>query len=181
MVSAYFWCQCFLLKMGSAEWCFPCNWECHLWLHSILLCRTPKVSVLSKNGLHTFMDNVTWLGITVLSPYTVFLARTPEFQVLRREIQSIFFSQPTHYHCSTFLLFIVYSLHNLSCCVQVVKEQIYQACWSFNPMNTFHYFTCNRENCVHCVCINRKLQGDQFDIRKHQSEHFSLSDHQMVI
>lgn len=93
--------------------------------------------------------------------------RTPEFQVLRREIQNVFFFFPA----SALLLLHFSSLHCLFiahplCCAQVVKEQVFQACWSFNPMNTFHYFTCNRDNCVHGVSINRKLQGDQFDIRE---------------
>lgn len=58
---------------------------------------------------------------------------------------------PLLHFASLHCLFIVHLL----CCDQVVKEQIYQACWSFNPMNTFHYFPCNRENCVHCLCINK--------------------------
>lgn len=54
---------------------------------------------------------------------------------------------PTLHFSSLHCLFIAHLL----CSVQVVKEQIYQAGWSSNPMNTLHYFTCSRENCVHCV------------------------------
>lgn len=146
--------------MGSAERCCPCSWECHLLLHSLLLCRTPKLSVLTEDGLHTFMNNAMWLGITVPGPWTMFQESTPEFQLLRREIQStggFFFpanTLPLLHFASLHCLFIAHLL----CCVQVVKEQNYLACWPFNSMNTFHYFTCNRDNCVHCVRINRKLR-----------------------